>query len=170
MHATERRFFMKTNKVNVKLFGALLVTCAILLLGSSAVSANMCQIIRLYAAQTGGSARVDIFPQRVTVPVGTCTVWINFINDTKVQVSFRENVKQCILSTEASAGFKEITLASGESCYISETLPRGKTASLVWKKPGVFKYTLELVGSKGMAEPSAGNTGRVPVEGVIEVR
>ena len=82
-------------------------------------------------------------------------MWINWVTDKEVRVSFRENAKQCIMSSEASTGFDELDIKPGESCYISETLPRGKTASLVWTKPGIYKYHLEAPGAaqgKGMPE------------------
>ena len=148
-----------------KTFGLFLVSA--FLLGSSLVYAeDMCQIIRIQEGKGAGGSRIEIFPEKITVSVGTCTVWINWINEKEVRVSFRENAKQCILSTEASTGFEELELKTGESCYISEKLPRGKTASLVWTKPGSYKYNLEAPGSSSQK----GYIGKIMAEGVIEVK
>ena len=89
------------------------------------------------------------------------------INREEVQVSFRENAKQCILSTESPSGFQEVKLKAGESCYVSDSLPRGKTASLYWKEPGVFKYTLEY--ARPASRGHLGGTKR-PAVGVIEIK
>ena len=109
----------------------------------------------------------EIIPEKITVAVGTCTVWINWVTGREVRVSFRENAKQCTLSTEASTGFDELELKSGESCYISETLPRGKTASLVWTKPGTYKYNLEALRK---ATTLGAYSGDIIAKGVIEVK
>jgi len=142
-----------------------LVSAALLFATCMVYAGDRCQIIRIETGKGGGGSRLEIFPSKVTVPVGTCTVWINYVQRKEVQVSFRENAKQCILSTEAPTGFEEFKLKTGESCYISETLPRGKTASLVWSKPGIFKYILEAPGSTS----GDGYSGNIMAEGVIEV-
>jgi outer membrane protein OmpA-like peptidoglycan-associated protein len=82
-----------------------------------------------------------------------------------LQVSFRENAKQCMVSTNEATGFSEMKLETGESCYISEKLPRGKTASLVWSTPGTYKYTLETPAMTG----TSFYDGNIQAEGVIEV-
>ena len=83
-----------------------------------------------------------------------------------MRVSFRENAKQCIMSSGASTGFEELEIKPGETCYISETLPRGKTASLVWTKPGIYKYSLEAPRKATLG----GYSGDIMAEGVIEVK
>jgi hypothetical protein len=138
-------------------------------LGASMVYAgDTCQIIRIQRDRAGEGSRVLIFPEKVTVPVGTCTVWINFIKDGNVTVSFREDAKQCLVSTdEATAtGFYEKELKTGESCYVTETMPMGKTASLYWTEPGVFKFTIESPKSE---KRSKVYHGTMLAEGIIEV-
>lgn len=144
----------------------MLVVCAILLLTHNMLYADVCQIIKIEEVKGAAVTRVEIIPEKITVPVGTCTVWINWVARKEVQVSFRENAKQCIFSTEASTGFSENELKAGETCYISESLPRGKTASLVWSKPGLYKYTIELENPT----TSLNLPGKVSTEGVIEVK
>jgi len=157
---------MNMKKLCFKTSPFFLLAIAILLWGiSPTYAADQCQIIRIEEGKGAGGSRIEIFPEEITVPVGTCTVWINWVSDKDVRVSFRENAKACMLSTEASQGFKELDLKPGESCYISEKLPRGKTASLVWTKPGTYKYHLEAPRSS-----QEGYSGDIIAEGVIEVK
>jgi hypothetical protein len=128
----------------------------------------MCQIIRIDLVKAAGASRIEIFPEKITVPVGTCTVWINWITGDEVQVSFRENAKACIFSADAKSEFDEMQLKSGEVCYISKSLPFGKTTSIYCNKPSIYKYHLEI--------PKSASTGiyksldRRSAEGVIEVK
>ena len=145
-----------------------LVSAAFILSVSIAYAGESCQLIRITKDKAGGGSSVQIFPEKITVPVGTCTVWINFIRGGKVNVSFRENAKQCILSTDAATGFEKIKLETGESCYYSEPLSLGKSASLYWTKPGIYKYTIEA--PKGTATSTQNYSGNIIGEGVIEVK
>ena len=159
---------MKIKKIHFKSTAALLFAGILVLFAISLVHADTCQIIRIDESRGGNGPRLEINPEKITVPVGTCTVWINWATGKDVQVSFRENAKACVESTGPVSEFKFEELKSGESCFISVTLPRGKTASLVWNKPGVYKYTLE-------AAPIAAVQGGLGItkilsEGVIEVK
>ena len=158
---------MKLKSFSFKTSAILFLLSSVLLLGTSTVYAEeSCQLIQIRLEKAGGGSNIEIFPEAITVPVGTCTVWINFVRRQKVLVSFRDNVKQCIMATDPLTGFTEVKLKTGESCYLSETLPRGKTASLVWSKPGIYKYTLEVPATIG----SVFDTTNVLAEGVIEVK
>lgn len=158
---------MKRKRFDSKTFALLFLLNAVLMLGISTVYAeDICQLIQIRLEQAGGSSNLKIFPEKITVPVGTCTVWINFVRPHEVQISFREDAKKCVMATDPSTGFKEVKLKTGEACYLSETLPRGKTASLVWTKPGIYKYTLEVPPSKGLEF----DIKNVLAEGVIEVK
>lgn len=162
---------MKFKNGCLKHYKIILLLVITFFVGSSYVSAgNMCQIIRIEKGKGGGGTRVELYPERITVPVGTCTVWVNLIASEEVQVSFRENVKECVMATEASTGFKELNIKTGETCYITDKLPRGKTASLFWNKPGVYKYTIELPDPKVSAGPQGGYTGKPSATGVIEIK
>jgi hypothetical protein len=157
---------MKVEKLRFETKSVLLMVCAVLLLFSGpSYAADQCEIIRITKDKAGGGSSIIISPQKITVPVGTCTVWINFVRKGELQVSFRENAKQCMLATDAATGFKEIQLETGESCYFSEKLSKGKTASLVWSTPGTYKYTLETPATTG------DNTypGTAQGQGIIEV-
>ncbi len=140
-----------------------LVSTVLVLSTCMVYAGDNCQLIKITKEKAGGGSSIQISPEKITVPVGTCTVWINFIRDGQVQVSFRENAKQCMVSTSAPTGFKELKLETGESCYFTDPLPFGKTASLYWHEPGIYKYTLEA--PKGKQYES-----NILAEGVIEVK
>jgi len=158
---------MNIIKLSFKTTTILFLVSAVLLLSTSIVYAgDYCQIIRIEEGQGAGGTRLEIFPEKITVPVGTCTVWINWVPDKEVRISFRENANQCIQSTEASTGFEKQGLKPGELCYSSQKLPRGKTASLVWTKPGTYTYNLEAP----RPTSSEGYSRNLMVKGTIEVR
>ena len=158
---------MEIKRLCYKTKTAFVLVSTFLLFGASLVYAtDSCQFIRIQEGKGAGGTRIEISPEKVTVPVGTCTVWINWDSDREIQVSFRENAKQCILSTKSSTGFEELNLKPGESCYISNKLPRGKTASLFWTKPGVYKY--QLMAPAPIAKE--GYVGKMIAEGIIEVK
>jgi len=162
-----KELIMNIKKLGFKTTAALFLVSAALLLGSSLVyAADMCQIIRIQEGKGAGGTRLEIFPEKITVDVGTCTVWINWVTDRDVHVSFRENAKQCVLAADVSAGFKEVELKPGESCFYSEKLSRGKTASITWGDPGTFKYQLEAPG----ARTGEGYAGNILATGVITVK
>ena len=107
---------MNIGKLSLKTTTVLFLVSAALLLANCMVYAgDICQIIRIQQGKGGGGSRLEIFPSKITVPVGTCKVWINFVQRKEVRVSFREDAKACMLSTEASTGFNEFKLKSGES-------------------------------------------------------
>jgi len=140
----QKELIMDTRKLGFKApVFSFLVSAALILSSCMVYAADRCEIIRIRLDRAGGGSLVRIDPEKITVPTGTCTVWINFVGGRKVQVNFRENANQCILATEAATGFKKIKLDTGEECYASDALPIGKTASLVWVKSGIYKYTLE---------------------------
>ena len=122
----------------------LLVGALLMIWGSPAYAGDRCQIIRVEEMKGAGQHRIDIFPSKITVPVGTCTVWINFMREGDVQVSFRENAKQCVLSTEAPTGFKTVDIKPGETCYVSESMPRGKDIESGMDKTGSIQIHLRV--------------------------
>ena len=71
------------------------------------------------------------------------------------------------MSSGEATGFEELEIKPGETCYISETLPRGKTASIVWNEPGIFKYQLE---APRKSTSLGGYSGDIIAQGVIEVK
>jgi hypothetical protein len=98
----------------------------------------------------------------MTVPKETCVVWVNWVSRERVRINFEKSGKSCIRSTESPSGFKEL-----EGCYLTEFLPRGKSASLVFKNPGAYKYQVEI---PDKSKTRAGvYPGKIEVGGVINV-
>ncbi|SPD75223.1 exported hypothetical protein [uncultured Desulfobacterium sp.] len=143
-------------KFFVTSMGILVLFGAVLFLGRALAFAETCQVVSITSEKAGTADRIIITPDKITVPPGSCVVFMNWVRNDKVRVSFRENVKECKLTLDANAGFG---LAVGEECYLTDYLTRGKTASMYFTSPGVFKYTLDMEG-----KPS------VKTEGVIEVK
>lgn len=135
---------MKSTNLSRKFAWMFILIGVTILLFSSQSFAGECKLINIQSGSSGSGTKVELFPEKLTIPVGTCTVWINWVAKGEVKVSFRENAKACILSTASPTGFEEKMLKPGESCFVTEILPLGKTASLVWKEPGVYKYTIEF--------------------------
>jgi hypothetical protein len=155
---------MKAKRSCVILAGVLIVLCTVLFLGQSPVFSEYCQIIRITEEKGGAGTRIEIHPQKITVSVDTCVVWLNWVTSDRVTVSFRENAKQCKLSTDAT-GFN---LAPGEECYYAEFLSMGRTASMYFKEPGVYKYHLEMPGKNDSGSIGPIRT-KIEAEGIIEV-
>jgi hypothetical protein len=124
----------------------LIVVSVFTFMGSLAFAEQECRLIQISGEVQGAGSQIIIAPKSLTVPVGTCTVWISFIraNDQQLTVSFRENAKACVASTENPKEFGLTDLKTGESCYLSRPLGMGQSASLIWTKPGTYKYTLQF--------------------------
>ena len=77
---------MDIKKLSYKKSAVLFLVSALLILASSLVfaAANRCQMIVIQEGKGAGGTRLEIFPEKVTVPVGTCTGWINWVNDRTV--------------------------------------------------------------------------------------
>jgi len=163
---------MKQKKMCSIKKGVLLLACVFMMMGSSLVFAEQCQIIRIddaskvykgtttSAGTTLEGVKLAVFPEKVTVPVGTCTIWISWLDQGAINVSFSEGVKSCVFS---ASGFIQKEIKPGEVCYLAESVGRGRTVSLTWEKPGVYNYTVEVIG------PTIGKENPM-VEGVVEVK
>ncbi len=147
---------MNMKKFFITSMGILVMFSVVLFLVQGLVFAETCQIVKITAEKTGSVSRIVVTPDKITVPPDSCVVFMNWVRKDKVRVSFRDNVKECKLTADTSAGFG---LAVGEECYLTDYLTRGKTASMYFANPGVYKYTLDMEG-----QPS------VKTEGVIEVK
>ena len=159
---------MKIKKLSLNTSVFFVLVCLVLIMGSNSIfAADMCQIIRLEPDKTAAGTRVGIRPENITIPEGTCIVWMNWFKTGKVQVSFRDNAKACMASTEASVGFEE-QLVEGQACYMTRPLSTGQTASLYFKKPGVYKYTVEYMSGTGGAGDIS--PGEAKSAGAIEVK
>jgi hypothetical protein len=132
-----------------------------------AYAAERCEIIKIEKASPSAGSRLEISRKTLSISAGSCTVWMNWVEKGEVQIVFRENAKACILATDSPSGFHEGELKAGELCYFTDPLPLGKTASLYWSKPGVYRYTVEMVGQQKNAPVTVKNP---MAEGVIEVK
>lgn len=143
-------------KFFVTSMGILVLFGAVLFLAQGLVFAETCQIVSITSEKAGSADRIVITPDKITVPPDSCVVFMNWVRKNKVRVSFRDNVKECKFTSDSNVGFG---MAVGEECYLTDYLTRGKTASMYFANPGVYKYTLDMEGN-----PS------VKTEGVIEVK
>jgi len=134
------------------------------LFGSPAFAQQECQLIRINQTGEYAKANLDIFPKEITVPVGSCTVWVNMAHSYDVKVSFRENAQPCKEATKGETGFGMFKLETGQSCYLSQTLHLGQSTSLVWGQPGEFKYTIEAT-----PVPPKPDVKPVEINGMIKV-
>jgi hypothetical protein len=142
-----------------------LIFASIFIFIGSVVFAEECQLIQLNLEKAGAGSQINIAPKSITVPVGTCTVWVNFIKDNEVTVSFRDNAKKCQASTVATKEFGLMDLKEGESCFLSQPLALGSSTSLIWSQPGEYKYTIQYASKV----PTDQLIGPVLGEGVIIV-
>ena len=100
-----------------------------------------CQIIRIYKDT---EKRVRIEEQTTTIPKGGCVIWVNWSPTQKVDITFEEG-KKCEDIVDASSDFQ----LNNKGCFISHLiLPKGETASLVFKKEGTFDYVVTPVGGE----------------------
>ena len=138
---------MMKGRLGGKLIIFIIFVCTFFVLGSSlALAKDTCQVIRLDLV---GNDIISITPKKIVAEVDTCTVWVNFMEELLVEVSFRENARACKLSSKSSSGFvDEFGFKDGKECYLTEPLPRGASASLFWHLPGTYKYTIEVVQSR----------------------
>jgi hypothetical protein len=141
------------------------------LIGGTAYAEQECRLIQISMQVEGAGSHFIISPQTLTVPVGSCTVWLNFFkkSDQQVTVSFRENAKACEASTVKSKEFGMFDLGNGQSCYLSRPLGLGQSSSLIWNKPGKYKYTIQYA-TKVPSGSSNQVMGDVLGEGVIIVK
>jgi hypothetical protein len=164
-HSLKGERIMGTSCKKAAIF--LIVVCMFVFIGSVVFAEQECRLIQISGEVQGAGSQIVISPKTLTVPVGTCTVWISFIKAIdQLTVSFRENAKACVASTEASKDFGLMDLKEGESCYLSRPLALGQSSSLIWTKPGEYKYTIQFaskVPNSQIIEP-------VKAEGTIIVK
>jgi len=92
-----------------------------------------CNVIRFYKDL---EKTVRIEPETLYASKGDCIIWVNWSPNQKVYVTFEEG-KRCQDIVDASADFK----INSQGCFIADLiLPRGGTASLVFKKEGTYDY------------------------------
>jgi len=101
--------------------------------------------------------RKNMPPLNTTINKGDCVVWVNFSHsiDTPgeydVLLSFTEG-KQCLLATKAPVGFK----MDDKDCFAGGFLSYGETASMVFVKPGTYKYDIQIWQGKKIKDKNSG--------------
>ena len=84
---------------------------------------------------------VDVKPQYLAVAPGSCVIFINWVRVDEIMVSFEEG-KTCADVTRAPSGFG----LDAKGCYVTDYLPMGKTSSLRFMEPGVYRYVIKWKG------------------------
>ncbi len=145
----------------------LMITSFVVFMGSPVFAQGQCQVIRIDKSGGGAGAEAELSPKSATVSVGTCTVWVNFYRNMDVQVTFHDG-RACEEATVGASSFQIFNMPAGEVCYASKSLILGKSASLVWEKPGEYEYTITATSrqSTEAQEP----IGPVMTEGVVIVK
>jgi plastocyanin len=104
--------------------------------------------------------RDKIEPLSLSVNKGDCVVWINFTQPVAatagdVLIVFPD-AKECgIKEVKASTGFK---MEEALNCFIGGWLRPGETASLVFEKPGTYKYKVQFRSGKVLKDALKGGT------------
>ena len=100
-----------------------------------------CQIIRIYKDH---EKSVRIESPTTYIAKGGCVIWVNWSPTQKVNITFEKDQK-CEDIVDASSNFK----LNNQGCFISHLiLPKGETASLVFKKEGIMEYVVTPVGGE----------------------
>ena len=124
---------------------------------------NVCHVIRINQEKGGAGSYIEVTPQIAKVPKGACVIWVNWVAENRIRVTFEEHAQACMKSTGAPAGFKEV-----ENCYLSEFIPLGKSVSLHFREAGTFKYQVEVPDTTKVT-PAGINPGKIEGSGEIHV-
>ncbi len=104
---------------------------------------DKCFIVSLRGDASGKTEQViSINPQYVTVPKGSCVVWINWVRGPEISTSFKEG-KICDDNTASPVGYR---LTPGTGCYVTDYLTEGGTSSLRFMETGDYKYDIFVKG------------------------
>lgn len=138
------------------------------LISQSIVSAQECQVIRIEQEKGGAGLKLSLVPDKVSIPKGSCVVWINWVPKQEVKVMFKDDGKKCADNTEAHVGFK---MKMPENCFLADLIPLGGTSSLRFEEAGTFKYQVVVPGEQMAHDgPLAVGFGPVMGEGQIIVQ
>lgn len=154
-----RQGFARTKSSILVLIGLI----ALAIPGTGFAEGEVCQVIRITQEKGGGGKFIQINPEMAKVSKGTCVIWVNWVPESQIRVTFKESAKACMRATDAPSGFKEI-----ENCYLSEYIPLGKTVSLHFKEAGTFKYQVEVPDTTKFT-PAGINPGKIEGSGEIQV-
>jgi hypothetical protein len=125
-----------------------LAACVVFLSAGETIDAQSCRIVRISGGAGVQVTDINIEPQSLMIPKGTCVVWFNRAKAQEVKVVFEEG-KTCQNLTDAPVGFK---IDAAKDCYVTDYISFGGTSSLRFVEEGTFKYTVETeAGEKGTA-------------------
>jgi len=113
-----------------------MVVMAIFLLSPAAIEAEECYVIKVFGEGSPPSVRIE--PDLISISKGNCVVWINWARATEVTVKFQEG-KRCAEATKAPMGFRMDAM----NCFVTDHIPLGGTASLMFSAEGTFDYEVE---------------------------
>ncbi len=130
--------------------GIVSILLAALLLCPVIGAAEECYFVKVFGEGSPASVRIE--PDLLSISKGHCVVWINWARTTEVTVKFQDG-KRCADATKAPVGFRMDAM----NCYLTDRIPLGGTASLMFSADGTFDYEVEA--------PSA-----TPARGRIQVR
>lgn len=135
----------------------LIIVAVTALPANSEIADSMeCRVIRIHGMTAHGSIQIE--PEILTVPIGTCVVWFNRSDANEIKVKFQEG-KKCASVSDAPTGFN----LDHAQCYVTSWIPIGGTSSLRFKEAGVFEYMIEE------AKGEVGEKGKKIVSGKIIV-
>ena len=130
---------MKKELTFLRLIPALILGIGLVFVNLTVASAmQKCNIIT-FQGENG------LNQKSLEVGKGDCIVWLNWTgsasntSQSDIIISFAD-AQTCIDTTTASVGFLNKPV---EGCFISQELGYGQTASLVFNKPGVYKYQIK---------------------------
>jgi hypothetical protein len=149
-------FFMKRMNVLVAVTVVMFALTAVFMARPLAIPAEKaikekCFVVGLHLAggRTGtppvGAIQqipVEIVPQYIRVPQGSCVVWVNWIQQAEIQLSFGEG-KVCKKATATPMRF---TLEHETDCYVTDFKQVGETSSLRFMEKGTYKYEIKMRG------------------------
>ena len=98
--------------------------------------AEECYFVKVFGEGSPVSIRLD--PDIISISKGHCVVWINWGREIEVTVKFQEG-KRCAEATKAPVGFRMDAM----NCYVTDRIPLGGTASLMFSADGTFDYEVE---------------------------
>ncbi|MBI5582822.1 MAG: hypothetical protein HY892_03265 [Deltaproteobacteria bacterium] len=114
-----------------------------------------CMIVKLWD-------RDKIEPLNVSINQGDCLVWVNFSRPTSTakvpgdaMIVFPDATKCIINEVKASVGFK---MEKATDCFVAGWIRPGETASLVFAKPGTYKYKIKFKFGKDVRDVAGEGT------------
>ncbi len=108
----------------------------VFLLCPATIEAEECYVVKIFGEGSPVSVRIE--PDIVSISKDNCVVWINWARTTEVDVKFREG-KKCSDATKSPVGFRMDAM----NCYVTDRIPLGGTASLLFSGDGTFDYEVE---------------------------